>query len=219
MHHHQSPFERLPAELRNHIYEYALYEPSGAKIWNEPSLLYTCKSIRAEAELMYYAINHFTIDIHEERIGHDLCRWLKTKAGPRTRLIRSLSIHVQMPSLMEQPNVLTDLDNDDDDEFEDCGSIGFMQLLHVMESVRKASFSQEPVEKVVSFTVNGARDDEKFDKIETMSSTDQERYRGAKFLLLSLVHGEANTIAALEAEDCEEQLEALDMVIRERRAS
>ncbi|USW51067.1 hypothetical protein Slin15195_G043860 [Septoria linicola] len=210
----QSFFERLPAELRNLCYEFALYEPAGARIWNEPNLLHTCKSIRLEAELMYYAINDFVTEIHEEHIGHDLCAWLKTKAGPRTRLIRSLSLHVQMPSLTEHT-----IDSGEADEEDDCGSVAFLQLLHIMESIRSAPFAIQSLEKVVNFTLNGARDDERFGKIEQMLPADQDRYQGAKFLILSLVHGESTTVDALDADDCREQLELLDQVIRTKRAA
>lgn len=210
-------FERLPAELRNLCYEYALYEPDGAGIRNEPSLLSTCKAIREEAELMYYAINAFEVTIHEDHIDHALCQWLEDKAGPRLRSIRSLSLHVQMPWIAAQPTDTSNgLPEGEDDE---CGSLGCLHLMHIMKSLRTASFNDRSLEKVVRFTLNDARDDEHFDKIEHMSTADQDRYRGAKFLILSLVHGESTTVEALESDDCERRLEELDHELRERRAA
>ncbi|KAM3417598.1 hypothetical protein BST61_g5834 [Cercospora zeina] len=210
-------FERLPAELRNLCYEHALYEPKGARIRNEPSLLSTCKAIREEAELMYYAINDFEVTIHEDHINHDLCQWLQAKSGPRIRSIRSLSLHVQMPWISAQPANATNGSAEGEDD--ECGSRECLHLMHIMKSVRTVSFNDRSLEKVIRFTLNGARDDEHFDKIEQMSTADQDRYRGAKFLILSLVHGEAATVEALENDDCELRLEELDRALRERRAA
>lgn len=74
-----SPIGALPGELRNLIYEFALFEPNGVATATEPGLLRTCKTIREEAELMFYALNHFHTTVHEDRISHNLCRWLKTR--------------------------------------------------------------------------------------------------------------------------------------------
>ena len=58
-----SPFMKLAAELRNTIYEYALYlddgviEVSETAGIPEPALLLTCKDIRREAIGVFYSIN------------------------------------------------------------------------------------------------------------------------------------------------------------------
>ena len=76
-----SPFARLSAELRNEIYAYALYIPEG--VWlndetdeektkaignlrlkasgNLTALTMTCRQIHAEAGLLFYSINRFSI--------------------------------------------------------------------------------------------------------------------------------------------------------------
>lgn len=56
----------LPAELRNKIYEYALYAKEKIAVTTsltEPSLLETCHMIRKEARSMWYTSNNFTINI------------------------------------------------------------------------------------------------------------------------------------------------------------
>lgn len=94
----KSLFDGLPAEIRNAIYAHALFDPDGADIHSRPALLQTCKQIQDEASLMYWAINDFRIDIHEDKDNHGPCHWLR-KAGPRLQLVRRLSIHIEIPSL------------------------------------------------------------------------------------------------------------------------
>jgi len=62
----ESPLFILPAELRLHIYEYALYNGSDGTCEvtrehgiPEPALLLTCKIIREEAISIFYALNTF----------------------------------------------------------------------------------------------------------------------------------------------------------------
>ena len=50
------------------------------------------------------------------------------------------------------------------------------------------------------------------------SAADQDKYRGAKFLLLLMVHGADKTLDALHAEDSESVLNELDSTIQRNRA-
>lgn len=70
-----------------------------------------------------------------------------------------------------------------------------------------ADWGRPHVENVISFTLNGAADAETFKKIDDMSIADQDRFRGAKFFLLCLVHGTIDTALAMEAADGHECLE------------
>ena len=59
---------RLPAELRNNIYEYALY--GGKRITvipalTAPSLTATCRKIRYESKLLWYTFNTFHFHIFD----------------------------------------------------------------------------------------------------------------------------------------------------------
>lgn len=64
-----SPFARLPAELRNHIYDLALVDAGRIEVnrnlsthWNPPPLLQACRQLRNEASPVYYGNNTFTIE-------------------------------------------------------------------------------------------------------------------------------------------------------------
>lgn len=119
-----SLFNNLPAEIRNIIYAYSLFSPDGVTINSEPALLRTCKQIRSEATLMYWAINNFKISIHEERLNHKLCRWLQN-AGSRLRLVQSLTVHIEMPSVgskTEPP----------EDEAQEVCPVEFLHLMHIV---------------------------------------------------------------------------------------
>lgn len=93
-----SSFNELPAEIRNEIYAYALFEQDGVEIHSEPALLQTCHQIRGEASLMFWAINRFEVDIHEDHQNHGLYEWLE-KAGARLGLVQSFTVHIEMPSV------------------------------------------------------------------------------------------------------------------------
>ncbi|KAF7189249.1 hypothetical protein HII31_09402 [Pseudocercospora fuligena] len=213
-------FGHLPGELRNAVYEYVLYEPDGAEIWTEPGLLQTSSMIRAEAELMYYAINRFKTTIDEDHMNHDLCQWLKRKSGQRINLIRGLDIHVEMPSLREAHDLAntTDQPEDEAEDCDDTSNLSFYQLTHIVESIQATTFKGRPVESVVRWSLNGASDADTFESINGMSVADQDRYRGAKFLLLYMVHGADKTLDALHAEDSEPVLNELDLAIQRNRA-
>lgn len=65
-----SPLLKLPAELRNRIYEEALTSntsvclrprPDCTPCWSPPALLMTCQTVRNEASPIYYAKNVFKV--------------------------------------------------------------------------------------------------------------------------------------------------------------
>ncbi|KAK5115830.1 hypothetical protein LTR85_009424 [Meristemomyces frigidus] len=88
----QPPLIRLPAELRNHIYELALLRghPVEIKIYDDDvlspvgydvlALTRTCKQIRHESTGLFYSINEFHIQL---RVG-SLKFWYQ---APRTMLV------------------------------------------------------------------------------------------------------------------------------------
>jgi hypothetical protein len=200
------------------IYEHALFHDEGVSTRTEPALLRTSKQIRAEAELMFYAINEFHADIHEEDDHHGICSWLKHKAGPRLSSIRKLTLHVEMPSVGSKTypaeNAADDALPDDEDAF----LPGLLMMMHIMAKIRKVKFDRCH-QCVVHFTVNGAPDCESFEKIEAMTLREQDRYQGAKFLLMSLVYGERRTVDAMSDENGgPAQLYGLYDAIRRHRA-
>ncbi|KAK0314161.1 hypothetical protein LTR73_004774 [Friedmanniomyces endolithicus] len=63
---HTSPLLRLPPELRNAIYSYALVNPHEVLVtdhWRAPALLSTGKQVRREAVNIYFAENTFRIEM------------------------------------------------------------------------------------------------------------------------------------------------------------
>jgi len=76
----QPPFLRLPAELRNRIYNEVLLETEAIPIklavgfmsyrsWKPPGILRTCRTIRSEAAPIYYGSNTFKLDAIEYMYG------------------------------------------------------------------------------------------------------------------------------------------------------
>lgn len=76
----------------------------------------------------------------------------------------------------------------------------------MQESLRQADWHRPHIENVIKFTLNSACDSETLEKIDTMSIADQDRFRGAKFFLLCLVHGTIDTVLHMEAADDQECL-------------
>ncbi|KAK5723006.1 hypothetical protein LTR17_014056 [Elasticomyces elasticus] len=83
-----SPLSKIPAELRNNINEFALYQPYGVHLdlytrMEQRSILptallalTTCKQMRAETHDMLFAINSFTVHTHYFRdISVDTIMW------------------------------------------------------------------------------------------------------------------------------------------------
>ncbi|CZT21871.1 uncharacterized protein RCC_07737 [Ramularia collo-cygni] len=200
----------LPAEIRNSIYAYALFEPNGVYINSEPALLATCKQIRGEASLMYWAVNQFHANIREQSSNRSFCRWLK-KADPRLCLIESLVIHIDMPSI--GPEAVPD---DGPSEKSPCG---FVNLMHIVDMLRQANWRRPHIENVISFRLNGACDSETFESIDAMSEDLQDHFRGSKFFLLCLVHGSYETALALESVDYCDTLGEKDDQIQKGRSA
>ncbi|EME43149.1 hypothetical protein DOTSEDRAFT_54046 [Dothistroma septosporum NZE10] len=209
-----SKLGKLPAELRNLIYEFALRSPADVQIRREPGILWTCKQIRAEAEQMFYAVNDFFGIEHEDHESHGLCcEWLKTKAS-YLHLIRSLTIRCEMPSLGRK---VPQIDPTQVEEMDDEVAFrGFYHQLHIMDELREAQFGRD-VGNVVRFTLNGAHDVESFDQIDAMSTEDQDRYRSAKFLIFFLVYGLDTTMDNAEASTADKLLRGMDDAIQQQR--
>ena len=66
-----SPLLKLPGELRNRIYRFALIThdhirlPVTTRTFPEPALLATNKEIRREASSLFYSENHFMIEVRD----------------------------------------------------------------------------------------------------------------------------------------------------------
>ncbi|KAI6868055.1 hypothetical protein KC338_g4140 [Hortaea werneckii] len=77
-----SPFARLPAELRNRIWTYALSQPDGFFLGlrdgqyelsgkdHQIALIETCRQINAETTLLLYNVNKFTFSASTNGIAH-----------------------------------------------------------------------------------------------------------------------------------------------------
>src|SRR3978361_1986460 len=81
----QSLLLKLPAELRNWIYEEVLLDlkpidicnPAGPPIWHAPAVLQTCRTIRDEAKAIHYGGNIFLLPmVRREAIEANL-KYLK----------------------------------------------------------------------------------------------------------------------------------------------
>lgn len=87
----QSPFFRLPAELRNIIYRLVLVQPNehGFQIAgtetlpDQPALLQTCRQIRNDAREMYFQQNEFIFNIVDFDAG-PFIKWCRVSDAHRT---------------------------------------------------------------------------------------------------------------------------------------
>lgn len=215
----------LPAEIRNTIWEYALYEPAGVPIRTEPGLLRTCKAIRREAELMFYAVNTFRAQIEEEHSvcpwfkNHNVCKWLKNLGDQKRKLIRGLEVNC----VLEQATISVVEPEEAVSTAEDAY---FMQLMHMLESIRDADLGRR-VENVVSFTVSSSSDmsaqdgafgdRDTFEEVDQMPIEKQECCRAAKFMILWCVYGQEVVVEAMQASDGEAAIAELDRQIQESR--
>ncbi|KAM3425055.1 hypothetical protein BST61_g7023 [Cercospora zeina] len=92
----RSPFFRLPAELRNSIWAFSLQCESDSAttcsdIYQEPSLSRTCRQIRAECLLMYYAVQPSMVAVVANSDTKALLQWLDTRRE-RAQLICRLDV-------------------------------------------------------------------------------------------------------------------------------
>ncbi|KAF2483330.1 hypothetical protein BDY17DRAFT_310361 [Neohortaea acidophila] len=99
----RSPLGALAPELRNRIYELALYERRPVSIsknfWAEAALLRTCKQVRQEAELLFYSINDFIFvtDLQENEDWKRLLHWVQRAPTQKFALIKSFTVQVEAP--------------------------------------------------------------------------------------------------------------------------
>ncbi|KXT01876.1 hypothetical protein AC578_2158 [Pseudocercospora eumusae] len=87
---------RLPAELRNNIYRYALISKSGivikdaaGEVHNPPALLRVCRQINKEAESIFWAENSFRLSLRYDDWQATL-RTLEAMAGSNLQKIPSI---------------------------------------------------------------------------------------------------------------------------------
>lgn len=92
-----SPLARLPAELRNYIYELVLIETQPIEVnwgysnlWIAPPLLQTCRQARSEAAPIYYSGSTFTI-MHVNT-QTKLEAWLRTIGPDARRFLRQVRV-------------------------------------------------------------------------------------------------------------------------------
>ncbi|KAK5121501.1 hypothetical protein LTR85_005334 [Meristemomyces frigidus] len=98
----QSLLLKLPAELRNRIYEEVLLDSEftnirsrgGISIWHAPAILQTCRTIRIEAKAMYYgsSIFFFSLPMNAsrwaERNLQHLKLWLHAIGAEQSSLLQ-----------------------------------------------------------------------------------------------------------------------------------
>lgn len=97
----ESPLSRLPPELRNTIYEYALSNAEPivinqleCRLWRPPALLRCCSKLQNEASGLYYGSNIFRVDWRFECGKHDsdetLAEWLEVLSSSPRALVRKV---------------------------------------------------------------------------------------------------------------------------------
>lgn len=118
----QSPFLRLPPELRNRIYEDLLVSEEvvgvtslGYHQWTPPSLLHTCHQIRSEASKLYYAANIFQICSrwHQDRLegAFEMQEWLHALCKPQQDMLRRIRIDWTNNSFQDHLDQFYDAEN------------------------------------------------------------------------------------------------------------
>ncbi|KAK4565850.1 hypothetical protein LTR86_003699 [Recurvomyces mirabilis] len=97
-----SPLLRLPPELRNTIWEHALHEQHPIRISPtdsaEAPLLRTCKNVRSEGELIFYATNDFDAIVTMFDWQH-VAHWLRHGPQEKLSLIKSLNLRLALPGV------------------------------------------------------------------------------------------------------------------------
>lgn len=101
-----SPLARLPAELRNRIYELVLLYNDGVRMsmnyrreWQPPALLHASRQVRAESSSIYYAHNTFQFLAwasprpNKGMYDEVLVSWLRTLDAPSRASIRTINLH------------------------------------------------------------------------------------------------------------------------------
>jgi hypothetical protein len=107
-----SPLLKLPAELRNEIYQLVLVEPYPHVVTitatgiEEPSILHTCKEVRGEAIQVYYGQNQFEHTVLNQD-SDPVAKWdnkvtsLKAAYGIRPKLSCQVADHANRPNLVK----------------------------------------------------------------------------------------------------------------------
>ena len=95
----EPPLLRLPPELRNGIYEYALLLDGAYRInianYLEPALTFVCKKVREESQPIFYASNTFNLFLGRDEspyIFKTLLKWLSTIGPMRGFQVRRMEL-------------------------------------------------------------------------------------------------------------------------------
>lgn len=189
-----SSLAHLSPELRNLIYGHALYERRPVAISKnfstEPALLRTCKQIREEAELLFYAVNDFTgiatimADDEHDGDGH-IIRWLHRAPVQKLALIKSLTIRVEIPGF-EWQGILEPL-NGTRPESERNKPLCSKLIACLQES----TFGHRRAEHVLNFAVHGASDNLLMEELAMVDDLDERiRHYFASYLTIDAAFGE-----------------------------
>lgn len=163
----QSHFGRLCPELRNRIYHLVLEEEDPIAISQESAveaeaaLLRTCRQIREESELIFYAVNNFSCTIHsiKDKVPH-LTDWLQTGPPQKLALIRSLEVRCEFPvNVMRAMRIAARRDVLKVAVLHRPGPGSPTLVRPLFKDLRTYSFGTRRIEQVVKFTVNGTSDD------------------------------------------------------------
>ncbi|KAK3686935.1 hypothetical protein LTR37_019333 [Vermiconidia calcicola] len=207
-----SHFSRLSPELRNAIYNLALFERRPVAVSKnfsvEPPLLRVCKQIRQEAELIFYAINDFNAvlalekDVIEDKL---LIHWLHACSKSKLELINSLTIRVEAPGYDFRAATAGS-----------CDSRRSFSETPVGTSLRKCSFGKRSFEQVVRFTMNGQGDDLSADEFMRLpDSRRRKMHFCALLMMLETAYGV--NVETLMDEAGKQMLMELQQKLREER--
>ena len=161
----KSPLSRLSPELRNNIYERALFERRPVSIsknfWTEPALLRTCKQIREEAELLFYSMNNFTCvtNVYDD---HALClaQWLGNGPKLKLALIKSLTLSIEVPGSGENWR------------FGDQKTLHQENYEALTKALHRSTFGRRRTEQVLRCSVNGKHDGLTCEQLSKLSKPD-----------------------------------------------
>ena len=110
-----SSFNRIPAEIRNEIFELALTTsgPVELRRGNEPSLLQTSRQIRQETQSVFWAGNNFIVNVTVGS-GVEIAKEIATLALPKLRLAPNIIVKetfvLRSRRYVRGPNQVNDLE-------------------------------------------------------------------------------------------------------------
>lgn len=92
----KSPLAKLSAEIRNNIYAFTLTDRCARNLSrsHQPALARSCRQIRQECFLLFYASNTFSVRI-DENIGN-LLEWLENQGRVKLKFALRLNVHVHL---------------------------------------------------------------------------------------------------------------------------